>query len=120
MNKKLLIVDDDLVLSHELSEMFIEDGHVVEMAGDGVKALELINKNPYDVILLDIKLPGMSGIEILKKLRDNPPKGNIFIVSGSPDAKKQLHAEGLSHLVKNIIAKPFDIQFLLDMVKIAG
>ncbi len=117
MNKKLLIVDDDVALSHELSEMLREDGHEVETAGEGVEALKLIDKNTYDIILLDIKMPGMSGIEVLKALRNNPPKGNIFIVSGSPDAKKQLNAEGLSHLVKNVITKPFDIQFVLDMVK---
>lgn len=117
MSKKLLIVDDDVVLSHELSEMLREEGHDVETVGDGEEALKLINNNMYDIILLDIKLPGMSGIEILNRLRNSPPKGNIFIVSGSPDVKKQLQAEGLSHLVKNIVVKPFDIQFVLDMVK---
>lgn len=117
MSKRILIVDDDLVLSHELSEMLIEDGHSVHMVGEGEEALSLINKDPYDIILLDIKLPGLSGIEILNRLCDNPPKGDIFIVSGAPDARKQLCAEGVSHMVKNIITKPFDIQSVLDMVK---
>ena len=117
MSKKLLIVDDDTVLSHELSEMLVEDGHSVQTAGEGEEALKLIGRNAYDVILLDIKLPGISGIEILKQLRNNPPAGNIFIVSGSPDAKKQLHAEGVDHMVKDVLTKPFDIQFILDMIK---
>lgn len=117
MNKKILIVDDDSVLAHELSEILIEDGYSVQTAGDGEEALKLISKDQYDIILLDIKLPGMSGLDILKRLRDDPPRGNIFIVSGSPDAKKQLYAEGISHMVKDIITKPFAIQFVLDMVK---
>lgn len=117
MSKTLLIIDDDLELCEGLSEIFTQESFSVEACHDTASAFNLIHRKNFDVILLDIKLPG-DGIELLKKLRNNPPKGKIFIISGAPDAQERLSREEVSRMVSGVIKKPFDIEEMIKKIRL--
>jgi two-component system cell cycle response regulator CpdR len=116
MSTRLLIIDDDVDLCCGLADLLSEAGHTVETASDGPDGLSKIEKDGYDVVLIDIKLPGMDGIEFLKHLRDRRPKARIFIMSGAPDAEERAAAGGVSDMISGVIRKPFDIDALLEAV----
>ena len=109
MSTRLLIIDDDVDLCRGLADILSDAGYRVETANDAFAGLEMIEKDAFDVILLDIKLPGMNGIELLRRLRRNPPKGRIFIVSGAPDAEELLSAGEVYDMTSGVIRKPFDV-----------
>ena len=67
---KILIVDDEEIVRESLSEWFKEDGYQVEAAENAVEALNKVNKIRYDIYLLDIKMPGMDGMELHRRIRD--------------------------------------------------
>jgi len=112
MSTRLLIVDDDVGLCRGLADILTDAGYCVETANDGVAGLEMIEKDAFDVILLDIKMPGMNGIELLRQLRGHPPKGRIFIVSGAPNAEELLSAGEVHDMTSGVIHKPFDVSSL--------
>lgn len=74
MNKKILIVEDDQFLREFYQEFLIAEGYSIDVAPDGEVALQKIWGNEYNLILLDIMLPKKDGIEILKELKNHPPK----------------------------------------------
>jgi CheY-like chemotaxis protein len=65
----LLVVDDDEMTRDVLARRLQRIGHAVVSARDGAQALELIGQQPFDAILLDIKMPGLTGFDVLKKIR---------------------------------------------------
>ena len=67
--KTILIVDDDQVVAHIYREKFERQGFKVEVAGDGDRALQMLKKHPADLVILDLCLPGMNGVEVLKNIR---------------------------------------------------
>lgn len=90
MKPKILVVDDDPDIVTMLKDRLESLGHEPAAAADGVKALELINQDPPDVILLDLEMPRMSGLEVLKKLTEDHPKGI------GPQRRVAVPAAGLS------------------------
>ncbi len=116
MATRLLIIDDDIDLCMGLADILSDMGYHVETVHDANAGLEKIRSDGFDVILLDIKLPGMNGIELLQRLRGKPPKGRIFIMSGAPDADELLSAAEVEDLTAGVIRKPFDMRLLEDMI----
>lgn len=70
MNKKILLVEDDALLQKLYSDLLLEDAYALSTAADGVTAYEKIKQGNWDLILLDIMLPKMSGVEIVRKLNN--------------------------------------------------
>jgi len=64
MKKKILIVDDDEEFCEEMSEILADEGYYVEQLFKGVKVIKLLKENKYDLVFLDMKMPGISGFEI--------------------------------------------------------
>ena len=67
--KKILIVDDEMSVRNSLREWFLEDGFAVETAEDGNAALQRMHSGPYDIVIIDLKMPGMDGTDVLKILK---------------------------------------------------
>ena len=67
-SRAVLIVDDDRALRHALSALLTAAGHHIESVGDGPEALALLHTQPFDIVLLDIGLPSMSGLDVLSRL----------------------------------------------------
>ena len=102
--KRVLVVDDDRGLNHVLVEMLQASGCAAEGVGDGVSAMRRIDRGKFDLVLLDIGLPKMNGLEVLKRIRTkkSPPTVVVMTADDTP--------ETLLHVVKDqayhYIAKP--------------
>ncbi len=111
----LLVVDDEEKMQHLLSIMLIQQGYSVDRAGDGAKALEMIKSNPYDMVISDIKMPGLDGIQLLNALRElNIPCPMVFITAyATVDSAVEAMRKG----VVDYITKPFDEERILMTVE---
>ena len=103
----ILIVDDEDVVRDVLYDLF-SDEHLVHAAATAEQALAFIDEQPYDVVLTDISMPGLSGLELLGHLRQTRPGTPVIVVSGIGDRE---HAEGLTRLgAFDFILKPFRLE----------
>jgi DNA-binding response OmpR family regulator len=117
MNKKVLLIDDDKELSGEMTEILEAEGFTVKVAFDGKQGERLIRKSRYDIILVDFKLPGMTGTDLLKKVKSLILGSRIFVISGRPFMEKFIKEEGLSKIVNGIVTKPFVVRKFLDKIR---
>jgi two-component system response regulator PilR (NtrC family) len=103
----ILIVDDDEAVRDVLYDLF-SDEHLCHAAATAEQALAFIDEQPYDVVLTDISMPGLSGLELLGHLRQARPGTPVIVISGIGD---RTHAEGLILLgAFNFILKPFRLE----------
>lgn len=116
-NKNILIIDDDVELGQEIAEILIEEGYSVKNTSDPVQGQGFIDAHKFDVAILDYKLPGTTGTELLKRIKKNNPETKVFIVSGRPFIEKLIKEEKVFHLLSGIISKPFDCDELLRKIK---
>lgn len=105
LDKKILIVEDDFPMAHVLKLKLTGLGFQVDHAPNGEQAMEYIGKNPYDIILLDLRLPKKSGFEIIQEIRANPQWKDlkIFVLSNlgqKEDLDKALELGADSYLIK--------------------
>jgi CheY-like chemotaxis protein len=112
--RRILIVDDDRGLRVALSALLTGAGHVVESAGDAPDALALLLDRPFDIVLLDINLPSMSGLEVLARARalDTPP---IVIMMTADDTSETL-VESVRRQAYHYLRKPFPPNTIVDVV----
>lgn len=87
MNKKILLIEDDAYVRDLYQTVLSKEGYVVSMAEDGEEALEVVGQDSYDLILLDIMLPKLTGIEVLKKLKSNDSTKNtpVYLLTNLGD-----------------------------------
>jgi CheY-like chemotaxis protein len=110
----ILVVDDEVDTCKNLSDILTDLGHHVDIAHDGPSALELVRRNPYDVALLDLKMPGMDGLTLyreIKKLRADTVA--IVVTAYAAGAKAD---EALTAGAWQVLAKPVDFPKLLGLV----
>lgn len=117
MAKKILIIDDDIELCEELGEILKDEKYSVDKAVNGSEGKLKIAAGSHDIIILDYKMPGLSGIDVLKFIREKNLKTRIIFASGKPFIEKLLKEENVSDLVSTVIKKPFDINQLLKTIK---
>jgi len=112
--KKILIVDDQKGVRRLLEELFKKDGWKVQLAADGKEAVERANEFLPDIILMDMKMPNMNGLEASRIILNNFSDLDIIMMTayGEMDVVK----EALDAGVKRCITKPFDIINLRDTV----
>jgi len=115
MNGKVLIVDDQFGIRILLNEVFQKEGYQTFQAANGVQALEILTKNKPDIVLLDMKIPGMDGIEILKRMKKLNQHIRVIIMTAYGELDMIQEARDLGALTH--FAKPFDIDDLRDAVK---
>ena len=112
---KILVVDDQFGIRRLLVEAFREDQHEVEMAANGVEALKLFVAFEPDLILMDIKMPGMNGIETLERIRALDRQVAVIMMSANRDPRNIDKSKDLG--IHCYIAKPFDLYELRERVK---
>ncbi|MFZ5649706.1 MAG: response regulator [Bacillota bacterium] len=118
MNAKdlsLLVVDDQHGVRRLLQEVFAEDGYRVRAASGGEEALKMIAQEVPDLILLDIKMPGMSGLKTLAELRKTNAGLPVLMMTAYGDLEVVGQVKKLG--VKHYIIKPFDLSEVRHMVK---
>ncbi|MHB8126322.1 MAG: response regulator [Desulfitobacteriaceae bacterium] len=111
----ILVVDDQLGVRRLLFETFKEDHHTVEMAADGLDALKLLQSFHPDLILMDMKMPGMNGIDTLRKIRALDMEVNVIMMTAYGDSQNMEQAKELD--VIYYMSKPFDLFELRNKVR---
>jgi DNA-binding response OmpR family regulator len=114
----ILVVDDDPVIQKLLSVNFELEGYRVVTAGDGIEGLESIGAEPPDIVLLDVMMPRMDGLEVCRRLKDDPATAGIPVILLSAKAQATDISGGIDAGADDYITKPFDPLELLD--KVAG
>lgn len=104
---KVLILDDDAANSKLISEALIEDGYEVEMTSNGQVGLDYIRSKNFDVVFTDVKMPGISGIEIIRRAAQSKKPTKFVIISGY--LSKENVAEIIALGVKKIYSKPLNL-----------
>jgi len=110
----ILIVDDEPIVRESLTKWFRQDGFRVEAAEHANAALKLMEKGPWDIIILDIKMPGMSGLELLKRLREIDRNAQIIMATAFASVESAVQA--LKDGAFDYVTKPIDPDHLSHLV----
>jgi DNA-binding response OmpR family regulator len=112
---RILIVDDDETIRTTMKVILEDEGYVVDLASTGEEAIQLTMKTTYNIALLDIRLPDMEGVELLKLMRDSVPRTRKIMVTGYPSMQNAIAA--LNKNADAYLLKPLDNEKLLNLVK---
>ena len=108
--RKLLVVDDEVEICEFLKAFFEERDFTVETASSGVAALEAVQKAHPQVVLLDVHMPGMDGMSVLKKIKAEFPQTKVIMVTALETQEKIEEAMRLG--ADNYITKPLSLEYL--------
>lgn len=112
MAKRILIVEDEADLAELLAFNLQRDGYVTEVAADGVTGLRRIIETAPDLVVLDVMLPGMSGLEVAKQVRTDPRTSGVPILMLTARAEESDQVEGLDIGADDYVTKPFSTKVL--------
>lgn len=112
---KLLIIDDERSIRNSLKEILVDEGYEVDVAEDGAQGCAMAEKEKYNVIFCDIKMPGMDGLEVLDKLRDMGIDSAVVMISGHGDIDTAV--ECIKKGASDYISKPLDLNRILITLK---
>ena len=112
--KKLLIVDDQMGIRLLLDEVFSREGFTTRLAANGMEALQSVEEEIPDCILLDMKMPGIDGIEVLKRIKKGWPEIPVIMMTAYGEV--ELTNDALNIGAVEYFTKPFDIYEVRDAV----
>ncbi|MFQ5797369.1 MAG: response regulator [Bacteroidota bacterium] len=113
--KKILVVDDEDALRTVLSSELAGEGYEVETAADGDEAMNVVQMKPFDLVLLDIKMPKVDGFEVLKFLKSKYPDIKVIMLTGFADLKNAIESKKLG--AEDFVSKPYDLVDLLTTIE---
>ncbi|MBD5156964.1 MAG: response regulator [Butyrivibrio sp.] len=113
-SKKILVVDDADFMRMMLEDILTHQGHTVLQAKDGQECLDILRDEAVDVCLLDIGMPGMDGIEVLRKIKEGQPGLRVVMLSALSQEKNVKQALQLG--ADAFVVKPFQSQRLIDRI----
>ncbi len=111
---KILVIDDDKELRNILAEVLTMDGHAVTAAEDGFSGIEKYRSQSPELVITDLSMPRVDGLEVLKSLAADFANVPIIVITGSSDIETM--KEVLSLNANRILRKPFEADMLLDAV----
>jgi len=111
---RLLVVDDEAIVGKRLQQVFGKMGFVVESHTSPVAAMEAMAAAPFDIVVTDLKMEGMDGMEVLSRARELNPESRVIIITGYAQTETQEEAFGKG--VFDFIAKPFRLDELKDVI----
>ena len=112
---RILVVDDDESITRTMKAILEDEGYKVDIAASGREAIKKTEETAYNVALLDIRLPDMEGVELLKLMKDAVPRTRKIMVTGYPSMQNAITA--LNKNANAYMIKPVDIEKLLNTVK---
>jgi two-component system, response regulator, stage 0 sporulation protein F len=113
--RKLLIVDDQFGIRILLNEIFQKEGYQTFQAANGVQALNLVQNESPELVILDMKIPGMDGLEILKRVKKINSSIKVIIMTAYGEL--DMIQEAIDHGAITHFSKPFDIDEIIAAVK---
>jgi DNA-binding response OmpR family regulator len=113
--KRILLAEDEEIIRMLIVDTLEDEDYIVEEAADGEEAFKLFEQNEYDLLILDYMMPGLTGIEVIEKVRSSQSSVKILMLS----AKSQQHEQEkiLSAGADDFMAKPFSPLNLIEKVK---
>jgi DNA-binding response OmpR family regulator len=112
---RILVVEDERRVANFVCRALRENAYAVDLADTGEKALEMASETPYDSILLDVRLPGLSGIQVCRELRDSKIDTPILMLTARSLVEQRV--EGLDAGADDYLTKPFAVAELLARVR---
>jgi DNA-binding NtrC family response regulator len=106
MGARILIVDDEEIVIKSCLRILGGGNYHVEAAYDGREALRKIEENPYDVMILDVMMPNMGGLEVLRRVKETHPDMDVIMVTGLSNVDIVVQARRLG--ARDFISKPFE------------
>ena len=114
---RILIIEDDEVQLRLQRIILQDEGYTVHSTADGPQGITIFKKNAIDLVLLDLGLPSMSGIEVLKELRRLDPKTKVIVVTGYPSVESIVVA--MQNGAWDYVQKPVDVKLLMKKISAA-
>ncbi len=111
----ILVIDDEATMRDSCQQALSRDGNRVEAAEDGLKGLAMLAKESFDLIILDLKMPGLSGMDVLKKIKDSNPEAMVIVITGYATVESAV--EAMKRGAYDFIPKPFTPDSLRVIVK---
>jgi DNA-binding NtrC family response regulator len=103
---RVLVVDDEEVVRLGYRRVLSQDGFSVMAAGNGTEALDMMDGGSFDVVLLDMRMPGMDGMEVLRAIKERWPQSEVVVVTGYPSidtAKEAVKLGAYDYLAKPVV-----------------
>lgn len=113
--KKILIVDDEAGIVEEIKSFLREEGYEVRTADTAKQGMRTLEEFQPDVVFIDVKLPDMSGVEVLKACKTKSPKSKTVMVTGYVDQNVMDEAEAVGR--DSFLAKPFDLVKIVSEIE---
>jgi DNA-binding response OmpR family regulator len=113
---RILVIDDEPALRQSFTRILQKEGHDVTTAASGAEGLALISEHPFDLVYLDIRMPDMNGLDVLKSIHEKIPELSVILFTAQPDLNSALDA--LRHGAKDYLLKPLKPQALIDRTEL--
>ena len=113
---RVLLADDEDALRSTIAAWLTDEGFAVEQAADGLEAIKLVQSMDFDIALLDIKMPGVNGLEVLRFIKKNSPSTDAVMMTAMSDVNMAVEAMKLGS--KEYLTKPIDLDQLVPQLKI--
>lgn len=113
--KRILVIDDELIIRSSCKKILIPEGYEVISVESGKEGIKLLEKEAFDLILLDLKMPDIDGVEVLKIIKDKLHETKVVILTGYSTVETAVTTLRLGAF--NFIEKPFTPDILLSSVK---
>ncbi len=114
---KILVVDDEAPVRDLFNDLFKKDGYDIKCVATGEESVDLVAKEDFDVVLMDIKLTGMSGLEALKRIKDIKPKMIVIMITGF-GYDEELIAKSREYGCAGYIGKNMPVSQMLSSFKL--
>jgi CheY-like chemotaxis protein len=114
LTKRILVVDDDPDIRQVLQDRLNAYGYAVETAIDGLEALDALQRGDYDGMILDIRMPKVDGLEVLRRTRESHPGLPVIMITASK--VKESDDQAINAGAQDLLLKPFDVAQLKEMV----
>lgn len=111
---KILVAEDELAVREFVTRALAHNGHEVTAVDDGLKALEAVSNDAFDLLVTDIVMPGLDGIALALKLAKDRPRLSILMMSGYAAERQRAH--NLDALIHKVVAKPFSLDEICSAV----
>ena len=113
-SSRILVVDDEVSLAQTLKDLLVFHGYTVEIASNGIQARDLLSKSSFDLVVSDIRMPMMDGMELLNFINENHRGTPVILISGFSDFDESTVSQKGA---KGLVSKPMDVENLVKLVK---
>lgn len=111
---RILLIEDEKITRKTLTDFISKEGYEIESSGDGLEALAIFEKGKFDVVVTDLRLPGMNGLEILKNIKEQKPQCTVIIITAFATVETAIDALKLG--AYDYLTKPFNPDRLISML----